>query len=136
MKNDVNRWVVYTLLLLSSLSFSVQAQDNRPRLNDNGTSLRAEAESLLTEWMDTFLTYQSQDPRSALHGSVLCPGCVRVHGRIGDTVLPLMYLADRTKDTRYLSAAKNLMAWMENIHRPDGAWMNDVNVSDWDGTTG
>ena len=135
MKNGVNKWVLYTLLLLSSLSFSVQAQDNRPHPNDDDASLRAEAESLLTEWMDTFLTYQSQDPRPALHGSVLCPGCVRVHGRIGDAVLPLMYLADRTKNTRYLSAAKSLMAWMENIHRADGAWMNDVNVSDWDGTT-
>lgn len=27
------------------------------------------------------------------------------------------------------------MAWMENVHRPDGSWMNDVHVSDWNGTT-
>ena len=27
------------------------------------------------------------------------------------------------------------MKWMENVHRPDGSWMNDVHVSDWSGTT-
>ena len=25
------------------------------------------------------------------------------------------------------------MKWMENVHRPDGSWMNDVHVSDWAG---
>ena len=32
-------------------------------------------------------------------------------------------------------ADKKLMKWMENVHRPDGSWMNDVHVSDWSGTT-
>lgn len=98
-------------------------------------SLRREAESLLTEWMDTFLDYQCTHDDPALDGGVLCPACARIHGRIGDAVLPLMYLADRTGDEKYLLGAKRLMSWMENIHYPDGAWMNDVNVSDWNGTT-
>lgn len=46
-----------------------------------------------------------------------------------------MYLADKTGNNKYLIAAKRLMAWMENVHRPDGSWMNDVHVSDWSGTT-
>ena len=37
--------------------------------------------------------------------------------------------------TNNLLAAKKLMKWMENVHRPDGSWMNDVHVSDWSGTT-
>lgn len=97
--------------------------------------LRNEANRLLTEWMDTFLTYQYDSPDPSLHGGVLCPACARMHGRIGDAVLPLMYLADKTGNTRYLAGAKRLMAWMENVHRPDGSWMNDVHVSDWNGTT-
>ena len=46
-----------------------------------------------------------------------------------------MYLADKTGNDKYLLAAKKLMKWMENVHRPDGSWMNDVHVSDWSGTT-
>ena len=122
------------MCILLAVCLPMQAQTQYTSAHSD-VSLRAEAESLLTEWMDTFLTYQSDDPRRAFNGAVFCPGCVRVHGRIGDAVLPLMYLADKTKDEKYLSGAKRLMAWMENIHCPDGGWMNDVNVSDWNGTT-
>lgn len=99
------------------------------------SSLRHEASTLLTEWMDAFLSYQCTNSHPALDGGILCPACARIHGRIGDAVLPLMYLADKTGDNKYLFGAKRLMAWMENIHRPDGSWMNDVHVSDWNGTT-
>ncbi len=101
----------------------------------NVNSLRSEANKLLTEWMDTFLTYQCTHSDSAIDGGILCPACARMHGRIGDAVLPLMYLAEKTGNQKYLLGAKRLMAWMENVHRPDGSWMNDVHVSDWNGTT-
>ena len=81
------------------------------------------------------LTLQCDDLHPGLDGGVICPACTRMHGRTGDAVLPLMYLADKTKNPKYLDAAKRLMKWMEVQHRPDGAWMNDVNVSDWNGTT-
>lgn len=123
----------FILLLFYATFFSGQA----PNVNINSwdTSLRHEANSLLTEWMDTFLSYQCTNSHPALDGGVLCPACARMHGRIGDAVLPLMYLADKTGDNKYLLGAKRLMAWMENVHRPDGSWMNDVHVSDWNGTT-
>lgn len=122
------------MMLLLCASFSlVQAAKADEKAFD--ASLRCEAEKLLTEWMDTFLTYQYTSPHPALDGGVLCPACARVHGRIGDAVLPLMYLADKTGNPKYLLGAKRLMAWMENVHRPDGSWMNDVHVSDWNGTT-
>lgn len=122
------------MMLLLCASFSlVQAAKADEKAFD--ASLRCEAEKLLTEWMDTFLTYQYTSPHPALDGGVLCPACARVHGRIGDAVLPLMYLADKTGNSKYLLGAKRLMAWMENVHRPDGSWMNDVHVSDWNGTT-
>lgn len=122
------------MVLLLCTSFSlVQAAKADEKTFD--ASLRCEAETLLSEWMDTFLTYQYTSPHPSLDGGVLCPACARVHGRIGDAVLPLMYLADKTGNQKYLMGAKRLMAWMENVHRPDGSWMNDVHVSDWNGTT-
>lgn len=120
------------MMLLCFFCLAGQARTN------NGVSdarLRQEAESVLTEWMDAFLAYQCDHPDEALNGGVLCPACARMHGRIGDAVLPLMYLADKSGDRKYLEGAKRLMRWMENVHRPDGAWMNDVHVSDWNGTT-
>ena len=123
---------VSIILLISLISFACTQQTKQ---NNEEDILRTEANALLKEWMDTMLTYQCQHHDKALDGSILCPACARVHGRIGDAVLPLMYLADYTKDEKYLNAAKNLMKWMENVHQPDGGWMNDVNVSAWNGTT-
>ena len=102
---------------------------------ETGSSLRTKSEKLLTEWTDALLTYQQTHSNPALNGGLLCPACARIHGRCGDAVLPLMYMADRTGDPVYLEAAQNLMKWMDNVHRWDGSWMNDVHVSDWNGTT-
>lgn len=99
------------------------------------SSIQAEADALLTEWVETLLSYQLNHKNPSLSGGLLCPACARVHGRCGDAVLPLMYLADKTSNPKYVTAAKNLMRWMDNVHIHDGAWMNDVNVSDWNGTT-
>lgn len=93
------------------------------------------SEALLKEWVDTLLSYQISHINLSLDGGLLCPACARVHGRCGDAVLPLMYMAEKSKDIRYVQAAQRLMKWMENVRVYDGAWMNDVNVSDWNGTT-
>lgn len=125
---------MFFIMILFYVSFlSGQARNVNGNSFDN--SLRCEADKLLTKWMDTFLTYQCIHPDSALDGGILCPACARMHGRIGDAVLPLMYLAEKTGNHKYLLGAKRLMAWMENVHRPDGSWMNDVHISDWNGTT-
>lgn len=118
------------LFLICTLSVAGQVRNDF-----SDSELRNNAETLLVEWMDSMLTYQRAGLHPALDGGILCPACARIHGRIGDAVLPLMYLADKTGKDKYLTAAKNLMTWMENVHRPDGSWMNDVHVSDWNGTT-
>jgi hypothetical protein len=47
-----------------------------------------------------------------------------------------MHLAKTTGDEKYLNSAILLYGWMEeNVSLPDGAWINDVDVSDWVGTT-
>lgn len=124
---------IFFVAFVFALSFSGRVCAGNPVYSDK--SLRNDAEKLLMEWVDTLLTYQCEGLHPALDGGFLCPACARIHGRIGDTVLPLMYLADKTGDDKYLLAAKKLMKWMENVHRPDGSWMNDVHVSDWSGTT-
>lgn len=98
-------------------------------------SVQAQAFGLLHQWVDTLLTYQIRSANPALDGGLLCPACARVHGRCGDAVLPILHVADQTGDPRYVEAAKRLMHWMDNVHMPDGSWMNDVHVSDWNGTT-
>ena len=92
---------------------------------------------LLNEWCDALLRYQITDKsQKGLYGGILCPACARIHGRCSDAVYPLMYLAESSGETRYLEAATKLFDWMEeNVSLPDGAWINDVNVSDWIGTT-
>lgn len=121
------------ILLAGCLFLPVSVQGTEKELQDK--LFRREANGLLTEWMDTFLEYQCLGVSPSLDGGVFCPACARIHGRIGDAVLPLMYLADHTHNDKYLNAAKRLMGWMENVHCLDGSWMNDVNVSNWNGTT-
>lgn len=126
-------WYLYTK------PFPVQDGDNvtaiGARAGYKNSSVQAEAHELLMEWMEALLTYQVSHSNSSLDGGLLCPACSRIHGRCGDAVFPLMYTAEKTSNVKYINAAKRLMKWMENVHQPDGSWMNDVNVSGWNGTT-
>lgn len=51
------RSLILVLLLLNALFLSAQEATNNNLSFDN--SLRTESEKLLTEWMDTFLTYNA-----------------------------------------------------------------------------
>lgn len=90
---------------------------------------------LLKEWCDTLVALQvTGTGRKELDGGLLCPSCARIHGRCGDAIYPMMYLADRTGDRKYLECAKMLFRWAENMARPAGNYINDTN-SDWKGIT-
>lgn len=91
---------------------------------------------LVKTWGDNLISQQIKTGHKALQGGILCPACNRIHGRCMDAVLPLMYLAEATGDSVYSSTAISLMNWAENnVSTPDGGWLNDINVSDWNGTT-
>ncbi|MGH9600156.1 MAG: hypothetical protein ACRD27_09840 [Terracidiphilus sp.] len=92
---------------------------------------------LLTEWCDGMLERQItafRDP--AFYGGLLCPSCVLIHGRCGDAVYPLLRMAHSTGEAKYLRAAIQLNEWSQaQVSRPDGSWVNDVTLSDWQGIT-
>lgn len=91
---------------------------------------------LVKTWGDNLISQQIRSGHDALRGGILCPACNRIHGRCMDAVLPLLFLAEETQDTQYRDAAIALMNWAENnVSTPDGGWLNDINVSDWNGTT-
>lgn len=90
---------------------------------------------LLRDWCGALLHYQIHGTGDArLDGGILCPACMRVHGRSGDAVLPLVAMWAETGEERWLTAAEELFAWSENMVRPDGSYNNDTNSS-WNGIT-
>jgi hypothetical protein len=74
-----------------------------------------------------------KDP--ALHGGILCPACVLVHGRCADAIYPFLHMAQATGDAKYVDAAILVYNWSEQVSRPDGSWVNDVTLSPWKGIT-
>jgi hypothetical protein len=91
---------------------------------------------LLKIWCDGLVALQVtaiRDP--ALHGGMLCPACALIHGRCGDAVYPLLRMARTTGDSKYLQAAMLVHEWSDQVTRPDGSWVNDVNLSSWKGIT-
>ncbi len=102
-----------------------------------GNELLSISDMLLKQWVDRLLTLQVKDPKlPGLHGGILCPACARIHGRVGDAIYPMLFLADKTQDQKYVDGAIMLYDWMERmVSLPEGSWVNDVNVNDWKGTT-
>ncbi|MBP7402594.1 MAG: hypothetical protein KBA30_08255 [Clostridia bacterium] len=90
---------------------------------------------LLKTWCDHLVSLQLRgtgDPR--LDGGILCPSCRLMHGRSDNAIRPLMLLAERTGDPRYLDAARRLFDWQANLLCDDGSLYNDPN-SEWRGIT-
>lgn len=93
--------------------------------------------SLLETWCDGLVSRQVRMvPAREGDGGFLCPGCGMIHGRVADSVYPLLRAAKSTGQDRYVGAALAVQAWSERtVTRPDGSWVNDVFLNDWKGTT-
>ncbi|MDD5686616.1 MAG: hypothetical protein PHE88_02135 [Elusimicrobia bacterium] len=92
--------------------------------------------NLLKKWCDSLVELQINDVKSPdKHGGIMCPACSMIHGRCGDAVYPLMYMADVTGKKKYLDSAIKLQAWSDNANQPDGSWINDPGLSNWKGIT-
>ena len=97
---------------------------------------QSEMFELLKEWCDALVDHQLSHSSKNIDGGFICPGCGIMHGRAADAIYPLMYIAGKTGETRYVEAARKVFAWGEaNVEAPDSAWFNDVNFSAWKGIT-
>ncbi len=95
----------------------------------------AQVSALLVRWCDALLRLQIDAPDDArLDGGIRCPACENVHGRCHEAVYPLMCAARLTGNNAYLTAAKRLFRWGENMRCADGGFRNDFS-SDWKGVT-
>jgi hypothetical protein len=98
--------------------------------------MKTEYMNLLKAWVDRLISLQvKEDAELYFRGGIMCPSCAKIHGRCGDAVLPLMYMASVTQEDKYVHAAKELFDWSErNIVRADNSYINDSN-NDWRGIT-
>ena len=85
-----HHWFLYTGPFSVNPGDKISAIGVRAGYKDS--SIQAEADELLAEWVETLLTYQVSHKNASLNGGLLCPACARVHGRCGDAVLPLCIL--------------------------------------------
>ena len=97
--------------------------------------LTEEIYALLKEWCDGLIRYQITEIADRnLKGGLLCPACSIIHGRCGNAIPAMLFLAEREKNERYLHAAEGLIEWSEQLICPDGGILNDTE-SDWKGIT-
>ena len=124
-----------SLLLPQSLSGDDSKKSKSSREQPNATAnLYAQ---LLQTWCDGLIARQLTTTREpAVYGGMLCPACTLIHGRCGDAVYPLLRMAHSTGNSKYMQAALLVHEWSEQqVSRPDGSWVNDVNLSSWKGIT-
>lgn len=94
-----------------------------------------EISELLKDWCASLVRLQISMPgNKELDGAILCPACKTIHGRCHEAVYPLLYTAQKTGNDAYLTAAKKLFDWGENMRCPDGGMRNDAK-SEWKGVT-
>jgi hypothetical protein len=110
------------------------AGDSTQRSRQPATELYKD---LLACWCDGLLKHQIRGVDApALDGGFLCPACVLIHGRSADAIYPLLHMAGRTGDDKYLKAALLVYEWSENqVSQPNGSWLNDVMINSWQGIT-
>lgn len=99
------------------------------------TDLKQEIYELLKTWCDGLIKYQITEINdSNLKGGLLCPACSIIHGRCGNAIPAMLYLAEREKEEKYIRCAEGLIDWSEQLLCPDGGFVNDTE-SEWKGIT-
>ena len=123
-------------LIYSEPTSAEGAPKESPSLGNRSDATENIYSELLKTWCDGLIALQVTAISSpALHGGMLCPACALIHGRCGDSVYPLLRVAQTTGDSKYVQAALLVHQWSEQVTRPDGSWINDVNLSSWKGIT-
>jgi len=103
---------------------------SQPRANPNLYS------ELLKSWCDALMSLQIVNVRNPHHGGILCPACGMIHGCCGNALYPLLRTARTTGDSKYIQAGLLVHEWMDQqLSRPDGSWVEEVDKSPWKGPT-
>ncbi|GBG07679.1 hypothetical protein PAT3040_02235 [Paenibacillus agaridevorans] len=89
---------------------------------------------LVKQFCNTLIDHQVTDLLPSWKGGFACPACKSIHGRSGDAIFPLYFMAVETGELRYKQAARLLVSYMQRRQLFDGSWLNDE-PSDWKGTT-
>ncbi|WP_125605105.1 hypothetical protein [Lapidilactobacillus bayanensis] len=90
---------------------------------------------LVLTWAQTLKEHQLRRHHSVFDGGILCPACLRMHGRSMDAMLPLLYAGVQLNDPSYLESAEALFWWSQrNVAAHDGSFVNDPGHP-WKGTT-
>lgn len=133
-RRDFTRLAVLGSAGIAFLPVGCNSESNFKYADDELLNL---SEKLLAEWCNGLIKYQITDYDSkGLYGGIICPACARIHGRIGDAMYPLMHMANKTGQDKYLQSAKLLFLWTENnVSSEDGSIVNDVNISNHRGIT-
>ncbi len=109
-------------------------RNSRPQASRSSRSVHIEP--LLRRWCDAMLRYEVTGMHQPhMDGNLLCPSCVRIHGRAVDAVFPLLVLSKRSGDSAYVDLARRIFDMTELVYeRGDGSNVNDVD-SDWNAIT-
>jgi len=118
---------------LSAIPFS----NTLALVSTDGADLYKVADQLTRQWCKALLALQVTDKADTdNYGGIFCPADKTVHGRVGDAIYPFFYLAEQTKDSKYLDAAELLYRWSDRtVSQPDGSWLNDPVKGAWKGIT-
>ena len=99
------------------------------------TSLKQELYELLKIWCDGLINYQITEINDRnLKGGILCPACSIIHGRCGNAIPAMLFLAEKEREEKYIRCAEGLIDWSEQLLCPDGGFVNDTE-SEWKGIT-
>lgn len=121
----------------AALAGSPSIYGNAFPFSESTDKLTLLSSELLGTWTDALLNLQITNKSNiADYGGLMCPACGSVHGRVCDSIYPLLHLADKTKQNKYIDSAVLLYRWMErNVSQPDGSWQNDTANHSWKGIT-
>ena len=101
-----------------------------------GSVMKELCNNLLEEWSESLLRLQIRNAgEKRLDGGILCPACGRIHGRCADAMYPFLVMAEKTRERKWVEAAKAVFLWTEHtVSKEDGSIQNDID-SDWKGIT-
>ncbi len=91
-------------------------------------------EKLLKQNCDALIKMQVKSKDKVFRGGIRCHACKMIHGRCPDAVYGFVVLYKHTGNEKYLTAAKEVFAYGDNMLCPDGGLYNDAQA-EWRCTT-